>query len=159
VRAKVLGDRRRSLPRTAQGTRSPRIEAPRPTGRVVAEAVARDRKRVLVADDEVDIANLVSCVLEDAGFDVHSVHSGMDALETALRERPDLVVLDVMMPGLDGREVSRRLKASVQTSMIPVVLFSAASVDLATTTADAFLAKPFDVDVLVAHAARLTSTA
>ena len=115
--------------------------------------------RVLVADDEVDIANLVSYVLEDAGFDVHSVHSGLDALETALRERPDLVVLDVMMPGLDGREVSRRLKERIETCRIPIVLFSAAHVDLATTTADAFLPKPFDLDALVAQAARLTSSA
>lgn len=116
------------------------------------------RPRVLVADDEVEIANLVSFVLEDAGFEVTPVYSGSDALETALRERPDLVVLDVMMPGLDGREVSRRLKESVQTSRIPVVLFSAANVDLATTTADAFLAKPFDLDVLVAQASRLTGS-
>ncbi len=117
------------------------------------------RPRVLVADDEVDIANLVSYVLEDAGFEATPVYNGSDALETALRERPDLVVLDVMMPGLDGREVSRRLKESVQTSRIPVVLFSAANVDLASTTADAFLAKPFDLDVLVAQASRLIRSA
>ncbi len=117
------------------------------------------RPRLLVADDEVEIANLVSYVLEDAGFDAKPVYNGSDALETALREHPDLVVLDVMMPGLDGREVSRRLKESAQTSRIPVVLFSAANVDLATTTADAFLAKPFDLDVLVAQASRLVRSA
>ncbi len=102
---------------------------------------------------------MVSYVLEDAGFDVLPVYTGFDALETALRERPDLVVLDVMMPGLDGREVSRRLKESVQTSRIPVMLFSAAHIDLASTTADAFLAKPFDLDALVAQASRLLRSA
>jgi CheY-like chemotaxis protein len=115
--------------------------------------------RVLVADDEVAIADLVSSVLLDAGFDVLRFYDGASALEAVRRELPDLVLLDVMMPGLDGREITRRLKEGKATSRIPVVLFSALSLDLDSTLADAFIPKPFDLDLLVDQASRLTRSA
>jgi CheY-like chemotaxis protein len=117
------------------------------------------KQKVVVADDEAAITELVSCVLEAAGFEVISVYDGPEALAAARRENPSLVLLDVMMPGLDGREVSRRLKADSATAEIPVVLFSAANVDVRTLDADAFISKPFDLDTLVGAAARLARPA
>ena len=108
------------------------------------------KPRVLVADDEVAITDLVAFTLDDAGYEVISAFDGPQALELAREKRPDLVMLDIMMPGVDGREVSRRLKADPATSDIPILLFSAASnLNLKEAHADGFLAKPFDLDYLV----------
>jgi DNA-binding response OmpR family regulator len=57
---------------------------------------------ILVVDDEVDIANLVAMNLADEGYETHTAHRGDDAIDLALKLRPDLIVLDLMMPGLDG---------------------------------------------------------
>jgi two-component system, OmpR family, alkaline phosphatase synthesis response regulator PhoP len=108
------------------------------------------RRRVLVADDEVAITDLVAFTLEDAGYEVLTAYDGPQALELARREHPDLVMLDIMMPGIDGREVSRRLKSDPITASTPILLFSAAAnLDLREARADRFLGKPFDLDNLV----------
>ncbi len=106
-------------------------------------------RTVLVADDEKTITDLVAFALEMEGYRVVQAFDGPEALRLAEQEHPDLVMLDIMMPGIDGREVSRRLKENPATAKISVLLFSAApNPDLSGAKADAFLPKPFDLDKL-----------
>jgi CheY-like chemotaxis protein len=108
-----------------------------------------DRK-VLVADDEQAITELVAFALEIEGFQVIQAPDGLEALRLVKEERPNLAMIDIMMPGMDGREVSRRIKDNPETSGIPVLLFSAApNPDIADAKADGFMPKPFDVNQLV----------
>jgi DNA-binding response OmpR family regulator len=80
---------------------------------------------ILVADDDTDIRDLVSFKLEQAGFDVTAVDNGLAALTAARREPPDLVVLDVMMPGMSGIDVCRELRADELTAGLPIILLTA----------------------------------
>ncbi len=107
-------------------------------------------KKVLVADDEQAITELVAFALEMEGYMVIQAPDGPEALRLVKEEHPDLAMVDVMMPGLDGREVSRRIKGDPSTSDIPVLLFSAApNPDLTEARADGFMPKPFDVGQLL----------
>jgi DNA-binding response OmpR family regulator len=80
---------------------------------------------VLVADDDEDILLLVRTVLEREGYEVIAARDGAEAIAAALQRRPDIAVLDVAMPELDGLEVLRRLRAEATTTDVPVVLLSA----------------------------------
>ncbi|HEX2095111.1 MAG TPA: response regulator [Longimicrobiaceae bacterium] len=109
--------------------------------------------RILVADDEPAITVLLAHILEHSGFVVFRAHGGVEALTLARAERPDLVLLDVMMPDLDGRDVCHVLKMDQDLRGIPVVLFSSADeqdVHWRAAGADAFLQKPFDIRSLPA---------
>ncbi len=83
--------------------------------------------KVLIADDEHNIRHILDFSLHAEGFDVISAHSGEDAFEMALNELPDLIILDVMMPGQGGIETCRILKNDERTAAIPVVLLTARS--------------------------------
>ena len=103
---------------------------------------------VLVADDEKDILALVTTILERAGHEVVPVRDGAEALAAARDRRPDLVVLDISMPEVDGLEVLRRLRADAETSDLPVVLLSAQAQEDDVrrgfaTGASAYVKKPF----------------
>ena len=108
-----------------------------------------DRKpRVLVADDEHAITALVAEMLGWAGFDVVRAHGGAEALVLARTERPDVILLDVMMPDLDGRDACRAVKMDAELRGTPVVLFSSADeqdVHWRAAGADGFLQKPFSI--------------
>jgi DNA-binding response OmpR family regulator len=113
-------------------------------------------KLILVADDDEDIRDIVGFRLERAGYDVVCVANGDDALAAARDRRPDLAVLDVMMPGLTGWEVTRALKADPDTSAIPVILLTARSRDVDVSRgfaagADDYLRKPFSPEELGAR--------
>jgi CheY-like chemotaxis protein len=82
-------------------------------------------KRVLVVDDELNIVRLVSTRLMASGYEVLSAGSGSEALELASRHRPDAIVLDVMMPGLDGGAVAQKLGESTDTARIPIIFLTA----------------------------------
>ena len=84
---------------------------------------------VLVADDDDDILSLVRYVLEATGYEVVAAHDGAQALELALERRPALAVLDVMMPQLDGLEVTRRLRATQGFEELPIILLTARVAD------------------------------
>ena len=86
---------------------------------------AAQRRRVLVADDEPAMRVLVRVNLQVEGVEVIEARDGAEALELATQERPDLVLLDVMMPGLDGWQVARRLAETPETSDIPVLFMTA----------------------------------
>jgi CheY-like chemotaxis protein len=111
-------------------------------------------KTVLVADDEDDIRDLIAFRLQSVGYDVVTADNGHDALALARRRLPDLMVLDVSMPGLDGIEVCYRVHEDPVTAEIPVIVVSARAqrtdIDLAYAAgADDFLAKPFQSTILI----------
>ena len=83
--------------------------------------------KILVVDDEVDIVNLLVDDLSDDGFDVISADNGATALEQIYREQPDVVLLDLMMPVLNGYEVLRELRGDPTTKNLPVILLTAVS--------------------------------
>jgi DNA-binding response OmpR family regulator len=106
------------------------------------------RPRILVADDELGTLALMAEILTYGGFDVTRARDGLEALVRALETRPDLALIDVMMPGLDGREVCRRMRADPSLAATPIILHSSADsddVDWREVGADAFLQKPFSV--------------
>lgn len=111
---------------------------------------------ILVADDEPDVLELVGYRLSRSGFTVVEACDGEEALARALDHVPDLAVLDVMMPKLDGYELTRRLRAADATQRVPVILLTARAQesDIATgfeAGADDYLRKPFNPDELVAR--------
>jgi two-component system alkaline phosphatase synthesis response regulator PhoP len=113
------------------------------------------KKHVLVVDDEEDIVDLLTYNLLKEGYEVSSARNGQSALEMASRA-PDLILLDVMMPGLDGFEVCRRLKRDPATSTIPIVFLTARSAEVDEITgleigADDFIRKPISPRKLVAR--------
>lgn len=81
--------------------------------------------RILIVDDDLDTLRLVGLMLKKLGYQVLSASSGQQGLELILSETPDLILLDVMMPGMDGLEVARRVKANEKTQNIPILMFSA----------------------------------
>jgi len=83
------------------------------------------RRRILVADDEVYIVHILEFSLSMEGYEVVSANNGVAALEVIEKEMPDLVVLDVMMPGLSGHEVCRRLRTDPRTRHIPIIFLTA----------------------------------
>ncbi len=106
------------------------------------------RKKILVADDEPDVLDLVALNLQRAGFDVLKADDGEQALRLAREEMPALLVLDLMMPGLSGLEVTKLLKQSPQTARIPVVMLTAKADEVDRIVglelgADDYVTKPF----------------
>lgn len=115
-----------------------------------------ERPLVLVADDDSDIRELVTYRLTRSGYDVIGAADGEEAFELAASREPDLCVLDVMMPKLDGLELTRRLRALPATAATPVILLTARSQedDVARgfdAGADDYLRKPFSPDELGAR--------
>ncbi len=119
-----------------------------------AEAKERMTPLVLIAEDDGDICDLVEMVLEDDEYEVVTAPNGADALELATAEPPDLCILDVMMPKLDGVELTRKLREQKTTSQVPIILLSArtqweAVVRGREAGADEYLTKPFVADDLL----------
>jgi DNA-binding response OmpR family regulator len=109
---------------------------------------APGRPHVLVADDEAGTLALMAEMLTHSGFDVVQARDGVEALRRAREAPPDIALLDVMMPGMDGREVCRRMGADPALTHVPVILHSSADerdVDWRACGADAFLQKPFRI--------------
>jgi len=112
--------------------------------------------KILIVDDEEDILDLVDLSLTADGFDVITARSGPEALEKVKEEMPDLILLDISMPDMDGYEVMRRLKGDRRTSSIPIIMLTAASdkrdkVRSFSAGADDYVVKPFDADELTAR--------
>lgn len=116
---------------------------------------ARDDRlaRILVVDDEPTITEFLRMGLEFEGFEVHTVASGTDALAAAARLHPDLVILDIMLPGLGGIEVCRRLRAQGDVSIILLTARDSLDdrVEGLDSGADDYLAKPFRLKELLAR--------
>jgi two-component system phosphate regulon response regulator PhoB len=113
-------------------------------------------ENLLVVDDEEDILELVRYNLSQAGYRVRTASSGESALRMAADELPDLMVLDLMLPGIDGLEVTRRLKKSTQTARIPIVMLTARGEESDVVVglemgADDYVTKPFSPKILLAR--------
>ena len=111
---------------------------------------------VLVVDDDTDIARFIEINLRLEGFDVRVAHDGEQAEQSIDEETPDLVLLDVMMPKVDGVELCRRLRANPATANLPVIMLTAKSLSAdkvvgLTAGADDYIIKPFDTLELVAR--------
>jgi two-component system phosphate regulon response regulator PhoB len=118
------------------------------------------RPLVLIADDDPDILLLLSVTLERDGWEVISAANGLRAHEVALERRPNLVVLDLMMPGIDGCEVARRLRADDATKDVPILIVTAFAEESQAARAleagaDAYMKKPFSPRDLLAKTAAL----
>src|SRR5438105_14776918 len=119
-------------------------------------------KKILAVDDERHIVRLVQVNLERAGYEVVTAFDGKDALEKVASERPDLVVLDVMMPYMDGFEVLQTLKKNPNTRDLPVIMLTAKAQDADVfrgwqNGVDCYLTKPFNPMELIAFVKRIFS--
>lgn len=110
--------------------------------------------KILVVDDEDHIVMILKENLEFSGFDVVTATNGLEALDAVQKESPDLLVLDIGMPKMDGWEVTRRLKGDAQTKSIPIIILTAYAQSSdqkkgAQLGADRFISKPCDLSYLV----------
>jgi DNA-binding response OmpR family regulator len=109
---------------------------------------------LLVADDDETLITMVSRIATKAGYEVCSATDGVSALELAAEKRPDVILLDIMMPRMDGRDVLKKLKSNPETCEIPVIVFSARGehsdrilgLELG---ADDYIEKPFNLEMLL----------
>ena len=113
-------------------------------------------EKVLVVDDEEDILELLSHILSKEGYKVRCAVSGEEALARVKSEIPDLIVLDLMLPGIDGFEVARRLKEDAKTSHLPIIMLTAKTEESDVVTgleigAHDYVTKPFSPKVLIAR--------
>jgi DNA-binding response OmpR family regulator len=115
------------------------------------------RKKILVVDDEQDILDFLQIILEEEGYDVMTTDKG-DYLEKLHNGGlPDVILLDMLLSGKDGRAIVNYLKRQEETKHIPVIMFSAhpsAEESARKAGADDFVAKPFEIDVLLARIAQ-----
>ena len=117
-------------------------------------------KRVLIADDEPNIVTSLEFLMEEAGLEVQIARNGQEALDMAVSFAPDLVLLDVMMPLLNGYEVCQRLKSDPKTRHVRVLMLSAKGRDAEIAKglelgADGYITKPFSTRELVAKVQEL----
>ena len=137
-------------------SRTPAVDAPR-----------RYPHTVLVVDDDPSVRTLLEMVLEVEGFEVRCAADAEQALEMIAEKRPDVLLVDVMMPGRDGRALTRQLRTDPATKDLPIVICSGLADDPSqwqawAAGANSFVPKPFDIDRLLsemadAHAAAVTA--
>lgn len=111
-------------------------------------------KKVLIVDDEQDIVESLKFVLETAGFECHCAYNGEDGLNSAREVLPDLIILDVMMPKINGFKICRLLKYDNKYKNIPILMVTARSQNEdkligEETGVDEYITKPFDLDEIV----------
>jgi len=119
-----------------------------------------ERKKILVVDDEIDLVDMLTIRLEANDYEVFVAHDGQDGLDKARTLKPDLIILDLMLPKVDGYKVCRMLKFDEKYKQIPIILFTAraqeADVKLGMEVgADAYLTKPFEPEILLSKIAEL----
>ena len=114
-----------------------------------------DPARILVVDDLPQNIKLLTAILAPRGYAVIGANSGEDALAAIAKERPDLVLLDVVMPGIDGYETCRRMRADPSTRLLPVIMVTASGdeekVQAIEVDADDFVQKPINQPELLAR--------
>jgi len=110
--------------------------------------------KILIVDDELDILKMVVFRLRKSGYEVITATDGQEALEMIEKDNPDLIILDLVLPKIDGYEVCKRLKASDEFRNMPVIFLTASTcADLSEKAkelgADDYLTKPFEPDILI----------
>ena len=116
--------------------------------------------RILVVDDEPDVVRTVTKALEARGHTITTARDGAEAIAAVEQDRPDLLVIDLAIPKIDGAEVARRLKADPATRAVPILMMSASYLAMEAVAgpeqgADEFVVKPFLRDTLVKQVERL----
>lgn len=140
--------------RDSPASRVPYDVGARPCSGGHGATTMEEGKRILIVDDEADLADLVAYNLQRSGFNARVVHNGRDGLRTMETWRPDIVVLDVMMPEVDGLEVARRMRDDPDLATVPVVMLTALSdeddeIRGLDAGADDYLTKPFSIKILI----------
>lgn len=92
--------------------------------KTIIRRMQMSKKKILIADDEVDITFVIQVALEKEGFEVVVANDGVQAFEKIKEIKPDLVVLDIMMPKMDGQSLNTKLKESEETKSIPVIIIT-----------------------------------
>lgn len=120
-------------------------------------------KRILLVEDDPSLLRAVSYMLEKEGYEVLTANNGLDGLTKAKGENPDLLILDVMLPGIDGFEVCHRLRAEPQTARLPILMLSAKGQAADKSTglqvgANEYLTKPVERLVLLGKVEALLGT-
>ncbi len=113
-------------------------------------------KKILIVDDEQDIVETLQFILEAEGFECHSAYDGETGLNIAKEIKPDLIILDVMMPKINGYKISRLLKYDNKYKDIPIIMITARSQDEdkvigEETGANEYITKPFEIDFVVSR--------
>ncbi len=105
-------------------------------------------KKILIIDDEADILRLVSLRLKKLGYDILTANNGKDGLDSIRTNKPDLILLDLILPVISGEKICRQIKKDEELKHIPIILFTASDVSVADTAqglgAEDYIAKPFD---------------
>jgi len=120
------------------------------------------KKKILLVDDEAQLVEMLKMRLEVNGYEVAAAHDGTEALKKVIDESPDLIILDIMLPKVDGFRVCRMLKADERYRTIPVLLLTALASEEdreagRKAMADGFIAKPFSAEELIERVASLLS--
>ena len=104
-------------------------------------------KKILVVDDNEDILQVVELILKNNGMEVEAISDGNQAINRTGKFKPDLILLDVYLAGVDGRDICQKLKADKGTNQIPIIMFSAQSNldEVKKYNAEDFIAKPFEI--------------
>jgi DNA-binding response OmpR family regulator len=110
--------------------------------------------RILVVDDEPDILELARVILKSKGYEVITANDGQEALEKVSVSKPDLIILDILMPRMNGFEVCKKLKSDQETASIPILMFTVLGRDKdreqgLKAGADDYLVKPFSAEELI----------
>jgi two-component system phosphate regulon response regulator PhoB len=118
------------------------------------------KENILIVDDEEDVLELVRYNLDKNGYNIQTATSGEEALKKARIKVPDLIILDLMLPGIDGLEVCKKLKGDSKTEVIPIIMLTAKGEETDIVTglelgADDYVTKPFSPKVLVARVRRI----
>ena len=113
-------------------------------------------KKILIVEDEPDIAQLVKLYLEKDGFRPTIAKTGVEGLKLVKTERPDMVILDLMLPEMDGLEICKKIRTSLDTALLPIMMLTAKAEESDTIIglelgADDYVTKPFSPKVLVAR--------
>lgn len=121
---------------------------------VITISIREDMKKILVVDDNQDILELITLLLEIEGYEVMALNNGYELAATIKRFHPDILIMDVMLGSLDGRDLCFGLKQDARTSGIPIIMMSAShdlklSVMTKPYRPNDFLAKPFDIECLI----------
>ncbi len=111
------------------------------------------KKKILIVDDEPDITRTISMMFESEGYDVITAEDGQDAINKAYADSPDLIILDMMLPLMDGRDVASMLKIDQRFKKVPIIFITAQTQkcdkeSLKNSPAEFCIFKPFDLDVL-----------
>jgi two-component system alkaline phosphatase synthesis response regulator PhoP len=111
-------------------------------------------KRILIVEDDPSVLRATSYILEKEGYQVLTAQNGLEGLKKAREDNPDLLILDVMLPGIDGFEICHSLRSEPETAGLPIIMFSAKGQESDKATglkvgADEYLTKPVDREVLL----------